>query len=143
MRIAEVLRLHVSFLPLVPMAAYFPAERGASPNGTFSGTQSHEVSRTLRSPSPIGLAYGGALILAQVARGFSFPRIPCSHRFAVSLFGVVFIGTYLLVDVRRFEGAYLSSAPHGYRRDGAALRYRTGESTGKPSSRKKGGGSCR
>jgi predicted PurR-regulated permease PerM len=41
--------------------------------------------------------------------------------FAVTLFGVVFIGAYLLVDVRRFKAAFLSAAPHGYRRDAKTL----------------------
>ena len=30
---------------------------------------------------------------------------------------MVFVGAYLLVDVRRFKAAYLRSAPHRYRRD--------------------------
>ena len=37
--------------------------------------------------------------------------------FALTLFGVVFVGVYLLVDVRRFKAAFLSAAPHHYRRD--------------------------
>jgi predicted PurR-regulated permease PerM len=41
--------------------------------------------------------------------------------FAVALFGVVFIGAYLLVDVRRFEAAFLSAVPHDYRRDAKTL----------------------
>lgn len=41
--------------------------------------------------------------------------------FAVALFGVVFIAAYLLVDVRRFEAAFLSAVPHDYRRDAKTL----------------------
>jgi predicted PurR-regulated permease PerM len=41
--------------------------------------------------------------------------------FAVTLFGAVFVGAYLLVDVRRFKAAFLSAAPHRYRRDTKAL----------------------
>jgi predicted PurR-regulated permease PerM len=41
--------------------------------------------------------------------------------FAVTLFGVVFIAAYLLVDVRRFEAAFLSAVPHDYRRDAKTL----------------------
>jgi predicted PurR-regulated permease PerM len=41
--------------------------------------------------------------------------------FAVTLFGVIFIGAYLLVDVRRFEAAFLSAVPHDYRRDAKTL----------------------
>ncbi|MEW6636756.1 MAG: AI-2E family transporter [Actinomycetota bacterium] len=37
--------------------------------------------------------------------------------FALTLFGAVFIGAYLLVDVRRFKAAYLRAAPRRYRRD--------------------------
>ena len=37
--------------------------------------------------------------------------------FALTLFGVLFVGAYLLVDVRRFKAAYLRAAPHHYRRD--------------------------
>ena len=35
--------------------------------------------------------------------------------FAVTLFGVIFIGAYLLVDVRRVEAAFLRAVPHDYR----------------------------
>jgi predicted PurR-regulated permease PerM len=41
--------------------------------------------------------------------------------FAVTLFGAVFVGAYLLVDVRRFKAAFLSAAPHRYRKDAKAL----------------------
>ncbi len=37
--------------------------------------------------------------------------------FALTLFGVLFVGAYLLVDVRRFKAAYLRAAPHEYRQD--------------------------
>ena len=41
--------------------------------------------------------------------------------FALTLFGAVFVGAYLLVDVRRFEAAWLRAWPHSYRRDAEAL----------------------
>jgi predicted PurR-regulated permease PerM len=41
--------------------------------------------------------------------------------FAVTLFGVIFIGAYLLVDVRRVEVAFLRAIPHDYRRDAKTL----------------------
>ena len=41
--------------------------------------------------------------------------------FAVTLFGAVFVAAYLLVDVRRFEAAFLSAWPHRYRRDAESL----------------------
>jgi predicted PurR-regulated permease PerM len=47
--------------------------------------------------------------------------ITSTASFAVTLFGVVFIAAYLLVDVRRFEAAFLSAAPHEYRRDAKTL----------------------
>jgi predicted PurR-regulated permease PerM len=37
--------------------------------------------------------------------------------FALTLFGVIFVGAYLLIDVRRFKAAYLRAAPHHCRRD--------------------------
>jgi predicted PurR-regulated permease PerM len=40
---------------------------------------------------------------------------------AVTLFGAVFVGAYLLIDVRRFEAAFLNAWPHRYRRDAKAL----------------------
>lgn len=41
--------------------------------------------------------------------------------FGLTLFGVVFVGAYLLVDVCRFEAAYLRAVPHRYRRDALTL----------------------
>jgi len=53
--------------------------------------------------------------------GGAFGLITSTFSFAVTLFGVVFIAAYLLVDVRRFEAAFLSAAPHDYRRDAKTL----------------------
>ena len=53
--------------------------------------------------------------------GGAFGFITSTVSFAVTLFGVVFIAAYLLVDVRRFEAAFLSAVPHGYRRDAKTL----------------------
>ncbi len=41
--------------------------------------------------------------------------------FALTLFGVVFVGAYLLADVRRIQATYLRTAPHAYRRDARTL----------------------
>ena len=41
--------------------------------------------------------------------------------FTLTLVGVVFVGAYLLIDVRRFKAAYLRSTPHHYRRDAHTL----------------------
>jgi predicted PurR-regulated permease PerM len=53
--------------------------------------------------------------------GGAFGLITSTFSFAVTLFGVVFIAAYLLVDVRRFEATFLSAVPHGYRRDAKTL----------------------
>ena len=60
--------------------------------------------------SVAGNVLGGAL-------GFVFG----TFGFVLTLFGVVFIGAYLLVDVRRVEAAWLRAWPHGYRRDARTL----------------------
>jgi predicted PurR-regulated permease PerM len=57
-----------------------------------------------------GNVLGGAL-------GF----ITSTVSFAVTLFGAIFIAAYLLMDVRRFKAAFLSTAPHDYRRDAKTL----------------------
>jgi predicted PurR-regulated permease PerM len=51
----------------------------------------------------------------------AFGFITSTFGFAVTLFGVIFIGAYLLVDVRRVEAAFLRTVPHDYRRDAKTL----------------------
>ena len=51
----------------------------------------------------------------------AFGFITSTFSFAVTLFGVIFIGAYLLVDVRGVEAAFLRAAPHDYRRDAKTL----------------------
>ncbi len=41
--------------------------------------------------------------------------------FLVTLLGVLFIGIYLLVDVRKIKAAYLRATPHDYRSDARSL----------------------
>ena len=41
--------------------------------------------------------------------------------FLLTLLGVIFIGIYLLVDVRKIKAAYLRAAPHDYRSDMRSL----------------------
>jgi predicted PurR-regulated permease PerM len=53
--------------------------------------------------------------------GGAFGVITSTFSFAVTVFGVVFIAAYLLVDVRRFKAAFLSAVPHDYRRDAKTL----------------------
>jgi predicted PurR-regulated permease PerM len=59
--------------------------------------------------------------VAKNALGGAFGFITSTVSFAVTLFGAVFIAAYLLVDVRRFEAAFLSAVPHDYRRDAKTL----------------------
>jgi predicted PurR-regulated permease PerM len=51
----------------------------------------------------------------------AFGIIAGTVSFAVTLFGVIFIGAYLLVDVRRIKAAFLRAAPHDYRHDAKTL----------------------
>jgi predicted PurR-regulated permease PerM len=51
----------------------------------------------------------------------AFGIVYSTFGFAVTLFGVVFVGAYLLVDVRRMKATFLRSAPHGYRHDAKTL----------------------
>jgi len=53
--------------------------------------------------------------------GGAFGIVYGTFGFAVTLFGVVFVGAYLLVDVRRIKAAFLRSTPHGYRHDAKTL----------------------
>jgi predicted PurR-regulated permease PerM len=53
--------------------------------------------------------------------GGAFGIVFGTFGFAVTLFGVVFVGAYLLVDVRRIKAAFLRSTPHGYRHDAKTL----------------------
>ena len=41
--------------------------------------------------------------------------------FLLTLLGVIFIGVYLLVDVRKIKAAYLKAVPHDYRSDARSL----------------------
>jgi predicted PurR-regulated permease PerM len=54
--------------------------------------------------------------------------IPRAFGFGVALFGVLFVGIYLLVDVRMVKAAYLRTAPRSYRRDARDLWNAFGES---------------
>jgi predicted PurR-regulated permease PerM len=53
--------------------------------------------------------------------GGAFGFVYSTFGFAVTLFGVIFVGAYLLVDVRRVKAAFVQTAPHGYRRDAKTL----------------------
>lgn len=51
----------------------------------------------------------------------TFGFVTGTFSFALTLFGVVFVGVYLLADVRGFEAAFLRAVPHDYRRDAKTL----------------------
>jgi predicted PurR-regulated permease PerM len=51
----------------------------------------------------------------------AFGFVYSTFGFVVALFGVIFIGAYLLVDVRRVEATFLQAVPHDYRRDAKTL----------------------
>jgi predicted PurR-regulated permease PerM len=53
--------------------------------------------------------------------GGAFGVISGGFRFAFSLFGVMFVAAYMLIDVRRFKTAYLLAFPTRYRRDARDL----------------------
>jgi predicted PurR-regulated permease PerM len=87
-------------------ALSFFQQRGLLPSdsGEIAARVREDLTNAARAIA--GNVLGGALGL--IASTFSF---------ALTLFGVVFVGAYLLVDVRRFKAAYLRAAPHRYRRD--------------------------
>ena len=58
----------------------------------------------------------GSTLLGGVV-GFVFGTV----NFLLTLLGVLFIGIYLLVDVRKIKAAYLKAAPHDYRSDMRSL----------------------
>ncbi|MDQ3892335.1 MAG: AI-2E family transporter, partial [Actinomycetota bacterium] len=51
----------------------------------------------------------------------AFGFVYSTFGFVVTLFGIIFIGAYLLVDVRRVEATFLRAVPHGYRHDAKTL----------------------
>jgi predicted PurR-regulated permease PerM len=51
----------------------------------------------------------------------AFGFVYSTFGFVVTLFGIIFIGAYLLVDVRRVEATFLRAVPHDYRHDAKTL----------------------
>ncbi len=85
-------------------------ERGLLP-GNSDQVASDARDRLTEAARAVGRnALGGALNVVVGTVGF-----------ALTLFGALFVGAYLLIDVRRFEAAFLMAAPHRYRRDMKAL----------------------
>ena len=87
-------------------ALNFLQDRGLLP------TDSDEVAQRVRED-----LVSAARSIAKNALGGALGLVFGTVSFAVTLFGVVFVGAYLLADVRRFKAAYLRAAPHRYRRD--------------------------
>ena len=87
-------------------ALNFFQQRGFLPSDSDEVASRIREDLTNAAQSLAGNVLGGALGL--VTGTFSF---------ALTLFGVLFVGAYLLVDVRRFKAAYLRATPHHYRRD--------------------------
>ncbi|MDQ3284813.1 MAG: AI-2E family transporter, partial [Actinomycetota bacterium] len=51
----------------------------------------------------------------------AFGFVYSTFGFVVTLFGIIFIGAYLLVDVRLVEATFLRAVPHDYRHDAKTL----------------------
>ena len=62
-----------------------------------------------------------ARTVAQYAFGGAVSVVATTLNLAVTLVGVVFVGAYLLIDVRRIEAAWLRATPHGCRDDAKSL----------------------
>jgi predicted PurR-regulated permease PerM len=83
--------------------------------GLLPGTPEHVASRIEGDLSnSVGAFTGGML-------GDPFALVSGVFGLVVSLFGVVFVGAYLLVDTRRIKAAYLMRVPLLYRHDARDL----------------------
>ncbi len=83
--------------------------------GVLSGDPEQLVSRlTENLPDRLTSIASGAL-------GGVFGFLSGTFSFVLTLFGVVFIGAYLLIDVRKIKAAFLRASPHAYRRDARDL----------------------
>jgi predicted PurR-regulated permease PerM len=84
-------------------------------NGLLPGTTDQAVASIGENLS------GSAKDIAGSALGGAFGVVSGTFSFALSLFGVVFVAAYMLIDVRRFKTAYLLAFPAHYRRDARDL----------------------
>lgn len=64
---------------------------------------------------------GAVRAVAENALGGAVGLITSTFSLALTLFGILFVGAYLLADVDRIEAAFLRAAPECYRRDARAL----------------------
>ena len=67
-----------------------------------------------------GLINAAQTVASYVAGG-TLSVVATTLNFLVTLVGAVFVGAYLLADVRRVEAAWVRSAPRGYREDAKSL----------------------
>jgi predicted PurR-regulated permease PerM len=84
-------------------------------NGLLPGTTDEMVASIGENLS------GSARDIAGGVLGGAFGVVSEGFRFAFSLFGVLFVAAYMLIDVRRFKTAYLLAFPTRYRRDARDL----------------------
>jgi len=84
-------------------------------NGLLPGTTDEVVASIGENLS------GSARDIAGNVLGGAFGVVSGGFRFAFSLFGMVFVAAYMLIDVRRFKTAYLLAFPTRYRRDARDL----------------------
>jgi predicted PurR-regulated permease PerM len=84
-------------------------------NGLLPGTTDQVLASIGKNLS------GSARDIAGSVFGGAFGVVSGTFSFALSLFGVVFVAAYMLIDVRRFKTAYLMAAPAHYRRDARDL----------------------
>jgi predicted PurR-regulated permease PerM len=84
-------------------------------NGLLPGTPDQAVSTIGENLSDSARGIAGGML------GGAFGVVSGTFSFALSLFGVVFVAAYMLIDVRRFKTAYLLAFPARYRRDARDL----------------------
>jgi predicted PurR-regulated permease PerM len=84
-------------------------------NGLLPGTTDQVLASIGKNLS------GSAKDIAGSVLGGTFGVVSGTFSFALSLFGVVFVSAYMLIDVRRFKTAYLLAFPAHYRRDARDL----------------------
>ena len=88
----------------------FLQNRGLIPNDPEEVARRVRNALTNAARTVAGYVFGGALSV-----------VTTTVNVAVTLVGAVFVGAYLLADVRRIEAAWLRAAPHAYREDAKGL----------------------
>jgi predicted PurR-regulated permease PerM len=116
--VVEQLASLVSAAPEIANIAgqYLQNALGALQNKGILSTGPDQITSRIRDD----LTSAAQSVAGNVLSG-AFGFVYSTFGFAVTLFGVIFIGAYLLVDVRRVEAAFLRTTPHDYRRDAKTL----------------------